>query len=60
MPFVVAFLQVDLKSKTVTTIAGTGVQGNDKIGGKIGQKQEISSPWDIVIGPSPGQNNTFV
>lgn len=38
----------------MTTIAGTGKQGNDKVGGKFGTEQELSSPWDIVIGPSPG------
>ncbi|XP_028415084.1 NHL repeat-containing protein 2-like [Dendronephthya gigantea] len=48
---------IDLKSKTVTTVAGTGLQGNDKIGGKIGKEQKISSPWDVVIGPSPGSLN---
>lgn len=34
----------------VTTLAGTGSQGNDLEGGRIGCSQEISSPWDIVIG----------
>ena len=33
------------------TIAGTGHQGDDKNGGKIGRKQEISSPWDLAVGP---------
>jgi hypothetical protein len=50
----VCSFQIDLKAKLVTTVAGTGVQGNDKVGGKIGQDQEISSPWDVVVGPSPG------
>ena len=40
----------------VTTVAGTGTQGNDKVGGKIGQDQAISSPWDVTVGPSPGKN----
>lgn len=31
------------------TIAGTGKQGYDKIGGKIGINQEISSPWDVCL-----------
>ena len=38
----------------MTTVAGTGVQGNDKIGGKIASDQAVSSPWDVIIGPSPG------
>lgn len=43
-----AVRRIDLKEKSVTTIAGTGVQGNDRVGGKIGTEQEISSPWDIA------------
>ena len=31
----------------MSTLAGTGVQGNDYVGGKEGDKQVISSPWDI-------------
>lgn len=46
--------QIDLQKQEVTTIAGTGKQGNDKFGGGIGTEQELSSPWDVVIGPSPG------
>lgn len=33
----------------MTTIAGTGVQGRDYFGGKIGKEQELSSPWDVAI-----------
>ena len=32
----------------VSTVGGTGVQGDDKEGGKTGLEQEISSPWDVV------------
>lgn len=46
--------QIDLQKLEVTTIAGNGKQGNDKFGGGIGIEQELSSPWDLVIGPSPG------
>jgi len=38
---------VDLVGRTVNTVVGTGVMGTDKIGGKQGVEQEISSPWDI-------------
>ena len=34
-----------------------GCQGNDKEGGKEGTKQEISSPWDIAVGPGPGMHS---
>ncbi|XP_022342770.2 NHL repeat-containing protein 2-like isoform X1 [Crassostrea virginica] len=48
-----AIRMIDLQKQEVTTIAGTGKQGNDKAGGNFGTEQELSSPWDIVIGPSP-------
>ena len=54
-----AIRMIDLKTKLVTTVAGTGAQGNDKVGGKIGQDQAISSPWDVVVGPSPGSLNVL-
>jgi thiol-disulfide isomerase/thioredoxin len=41
--------QVDLCSHEVLTVVGTGVQGDDKVGGKIGKEQEISSPWDLCF-----------
>ena len=40
---------VDLRSWSVSTIAGTGVQGYDRSGGKIGTQQALSSPWDLAI-----------
>ena len=46
--------QVDLSSGQVITIAGTGVQGDDKQGGKPGTQQALSSPWDVGTGVSPG------
>ncbi|XP_067657145.1 NHL repeat-containing protein 2-like [Haliotis asinina] len=45
---------VDLKTKTVRTIAGTGQQGTDKEGGSSGPQQPLSSPWDLVLGWSQG------
>ena len=36
-------------------MAGTGRQGNDKEGGGRGGEQEISSPWDLALGQSPGE-----
>ena len=47
-------VQVNLSDYSVTTIAGTGFQGNDKEGGKLGKKQAISSPWDLALGKTPG------
>ena len=48
------FVQIDLSTHTVSTIAGTGRQGSDKEGGAVGVDQEISSPWDLALGKSPG------
>ena len=48
-------LQVDLINGYVSTVVGTGVQGNDKEGGGRGEQQEISSPWDLALGHSPGK-----
>lgn len=44
-----AIREINLLTKTVTTIAGIGKQGVDQIGGKIGIEQEISSPWDVAV-----------
>ena len=38
---------VDIVKGTVETVAGTGAQGCDRVGGKQGLNQAISSPWDI-------------
>ncbi|CAM9320884.1 unnamed protein product [Chrysoparadoxa australica] len=40
---------VDLRSKIVSTVAGTGEQGFDYTGGKKGKDQWLSSPWDVVV-----------
>lgn len=47
-------LQVDMASGLVSTVVGTGLQGSDKEGGGRGEEQEISSPWDVAMGRSPG------
>lgn len=39
---------IDLNAKRVDTVAGTGRQGADQVGGKIQAAQEISSPWDVA------------
>lgn len=44
-----AIRKVDLLAESVSTVVGTGVQGNDRIGGKVGIQQEISSPWDVCF-----------
>ena len=53
-------VKIDMKTELVTTIAGTGIQGNDKEGGKNGTEQTISSPWDVVLGPPPGNMIVFI
>ncbi|XP_053958014.1 NHL repeat-containing protein 2 [Anastrepha ludens] len=40
--------QITLSTRRVETLAGTGQQGNDRVGGKLGPLQAISSPWDIA------------
>ncbi|TRY61730.1 hypothetical protein TCAL_04398 [Tigriopus californicus] len=45
--------QIDLASKTVTTLAGNGQQGRDLSGGKNGPGQLLASPWDLCLGSSP-------
>ncbi len=40
---------VDMSQGSVTTIAGTGVQGYDRSGGKLGTQQALNSPWDLAI-----------
>ena len=50
-------LQVDLTTGGVCTLAGTGKQGKDKVGGAVGVAQEISSPWDVELGKSPGSDS---
>ncbi|KAL3863542.1 hypothetical protein ACJMK2_005293 [Sinanodonta woodiana] len=53
-----AIRKVDLRTRHVSTLVGTGRQGQDKEGGKTGTLQEISSPWDLALGGAPdGQTN---
>ncbi|XP_076242212.1 NHL repeat-containing protein 2 [Calliopsis andreniformis] len=44
-----AIRKIDLTKRTVTTVAGTGEQGHDYVGGKMGKDQALSSPWDVAI-----------
>jgi len=41
--------QVDLKSKTVTTIAGTGAQSHDYFKSGPARTIPLSSPWDLQL-----------
>ncbi|XP_054272823.1 NHL repeat-containing protein 2 [Macrosteles quadrilineatus] len=43
-----AIRKIDLKSRRVETVVGDGIQGEDRLGGKEGRAQRISSPWDLV------------
>lgn len=45
-----AIREIDLVKNVVKTVAGTGKQGSDRIGGNLWNLQEISSPWDICFG----------
>ncbi|KAJ6646671.1 NHL repeat-containing protein 2 [Pseudolycoriella hygida] len=54
-----AVRRIDLIEKSVTTIAGTGVQGFDFVGGKMGAEQEISSPWDVAVYKTRDMDMTF-
>lgn len=41
--------EADLIKRTVGTLAGTGKQGHDRVGGETGIRQALSSPWDLAI-----------
>ncbi|MFN7768256.1 MAG: thioredoxin-like domain-containing protein [Planctomycetaceae bacterium] len=41
--------RVDLKSRQVTTVAGTGVQGQERFRGGPGLKLALNSPWDLSL-----------
>ncbi|KAH8294576.1 hypothetical protein KR054_002021 [Drosophila jambulina] len=41
--------KISLTNKQVDTLAGTGIQGSERIGGRMGNLQPISSPWDVAI-----------
>ncbi len=40
---------IDLASGQVTTVAGTGEQGYDRLGGGPGREVSLSSPWDLAL-----------
>jgi len=40
---------VDLASGQVTTVAGTGAQGYDRLSRGPGQEVSLSSPWDLAL-----------
>jgi thiol-disulfide isomerase/thioredoxin len=40
---------VDLSSRTVTTVAGTGTQGHERIATGPAQQIPLASPWDLLI-----------
>uniref|UniRef100_A0A1A9Z455 Thioredoxin domain-containing protein n=1 Tax=Glossina pallidipes TaxID=7398 RepID=A0A1A9Z455_GLOPL len=44
-----ALRKASLSTGLVETLVGTGEQGHDRIGGKIGPLQDISSPWDVAV-----------
>lgn len=44
-----ALRAIDLASGVVSTLAGVGTRGQDRIGGRWGRVQELASPWDVVV-----------
>ncbi|XP_017338651.1 NHL repeat-containing protein 2 isoform X1 [Ictalurus punctatus] len=52
--------KIDLSERRVTTLAGIGIQGTDKVGGAMGLQQPISSPWDIVLGTAGGTKDNVL
>jgi DNA-binding beta-propeller fold protein YncE len=40
---------IDLASGQVTTVAGTGEQSYDRLGGGPGREVSLSSPWDLAL-----------
>jgi thiol-disulfide isomerase/thioredoxin len=40
---------LDLKGKTVKTVAGTGLQGEDRFRGGSALKTGLNSPWDLCL-----------
>src|SRR5437899_4259556 len=40
---------LDLKTKTVKTVAGSGQQGDDRRNGGAALKVGLNSPWDILL-----------
>ncbi|XP_016953346.1 NHL repeat-containing protein 2 [Drosophila biarmipes] len=44
-----ALRKISLTTGNVETLAGTGLQGNERVGGRIGPLQPLSSPWDVAI-----------
>ncbi|KAM4703614.1 NHL repeat-containing protein 2 [Rhinophrynus dorsalis] len=51
--------KIDLDTQSVSTVAGIGSQGEDKVGGALGEQQPISSPWDVTFG-APGGSEQCV
>jgi DNA-binding beta-propeller fold protein YncE len=44
-----AIRAIALASGQVTTVAGTGEQGYDRLGGGPGREVSLSSPWDLAL-----------
>ncbi|XP_034134302.1 NHL repeat-containing protein 2 isoform X1 [Drosophila guanche] len=44
-----ALRKISLENEMVETLAGTGQQGNERVGGRVGPLQSLSSPWDVAV-----------
>nr|CAD7203643.1 unnamed protein product [Timema douglasi] len=44
-----AIREINLKTLQVSTVAGTGSQGDNLEGGRLGVDQPLSSPWDLCM-----------
>ncbi|XP_071449478.1 NHL repeat-containing protein 2 [Hetaerina americana] len=52
-----AIRKIDLsQGGRVSTVAGVGVQGSDKEGGRMGPEQPLNSPWDLCISQVPNSS----
>src|SRR5262249_37870684 len=53
-----ALRAVDLKAKTVTTLAGNGQQSRRHTGSGPGKTTSLNSPWDVIL--APGTRSLFI
>ena len=52
-----AIRKINLNKRNAETVLGNGTRGNDRVGGKSGANQLLSTPYDIVVDPST--NNLY-
>lgn len=50
-----ALREVDLRKKSVRTLAGNGTKGAEYAGGAGGAAQALNSPWDVALDRCEGR-----